>query len=412
MSETIDVMKEFEISTRINEGLTSFNITFNTPLAPSKYVTGSTFEFVLNDSTLTDEYVAITGVVESVERKNKDNNRIYGLTGRDKGRLLVKNPFTLDSNTETPTTYTVPELLDLILTGTGITIGRGQTTLQKNITLTTDGEQPNRYCGSWSTKQEAINQLFAQYIRFSGAKKFRWWIDYSGYFRWFEVNTDRGSKTYFFDDDERIIDFTVKEDATSIINDLTGFYGDEEDQQSVHIQNTASIAKYGLCVGEPITETNMTLEEITAKVQREIDQKSIPIYTATLELSDFYSIDVGAQIMFPNDPYYSTTIFTVSDWKMSKSPEGSRKTTLNLTSDESVISIANEFEVIQATAKKEVQENKAVVGVVTEIPADGSSSDRCSVWIPAGSSLGYGGGGGSGSVVSARNVGGGFILSS
>ena len=115
MSETTDVMKEFDISTRINEGLTSFNITFNTPLAPSKYVTGSTFEFVLNDSTLRDEYVAITGVVESVERKNKDNNRIYGITGRDKGRLLVKNPFTLDSNTETPTTYTVLELLDLIL---------------------------------------------------------------------------------------------------------------------------------------------------------------------------------------------------------------------------------------------------------------------------------------------------------
>jgi len=397
MSDTIDVIKEFDISTRINEGLTSFNITFNTPLDPNEYVTGSAFEFVITNNTLDNEFVAITGIVESVERKSKDGNRIYGITGRDKGRLLIKQPFSLDSDTTTPTTYTVEELLLLILSNTGITIGRGQTPLSKIITLTTNGEEVNRYCGSWSTKQEAINQLFAQYIRFSGAQQFRWHIDYGGNFRWFELNTDRGSKTYIFEDDDRLIDFTVKEDATNIINDVTGFYGEEEDQTSIHLTNTASITKYSLCIAAPITETNMTATEITEKLQKELDQKCVPIYTATLELDDFYSIEPGSQIEFPNDPYYSTITFTVVDWKATKSPDGSRRTTLNLTSDESVISIANEFDVIQATVKKEVADNRAMTGIITDIP-DGSS-DRCNVWFS------NAGGSGSGAVASVQSYG-------
>lgn len=401
-----NVIDSFEISNRINEGITNFSIQFNTPLSPDKFRTGEVFEFNVNDNTLDEEQVLVTGVVEGVERKSTDGNKIYSITGRDKARLLAKQPFTLNCNTENPTEYTVMDLLGMILQDTGITFGRGQSSLNKVILLTNDGEASNRFCGEWTSKQEAINALFAQYIRFSGAKTFRWWVDYGGHFRWFEINTPRAGKVYFFENDERIVDFTVKEDSTNVINDLTGFYGDEENQQSVHITNEASISKHGRCIGMPITETTMTREEMTLKVQREIDQKSQPIYTATLVLKDFYTMDNGTQVMLPNDPFYPDIVFTISDYKISKESKGPRRTYINLTTDDSVISLPNEFEVIQAIAQKEVEDNKAMVGVVTSVPDEGSSSDRCQVWLQTG-----GGSGGSGVVASVRNVGGNFITS-
>jgi hypothetical protein len=397
MSDSTDVIKEFEVSKRINEASTSFNVTFNTPLNPAEYKTGSTFEFVITDNTLTTGFTTITGIIESVERDNKDNNRIYKITGRDKGRLLVKQPYGLDCNTETPTTYTVMQLLTLILADTGITVGRGQEPLSETITLTTDGTSKDRFCGSWTSKQDAINQLFNQYQRLSEASDFRWWVDSGGYFRWFELNTTRGGQQYIFNDDNRVLNFTVKEDATAIINSHTGYYGQEEDQTSVTITNTSSISTYGLCPAQTITETEMTQTEITTKLQRNCDQQSIPIYSATLELDGYYDIEPGQQIIFPDDPYYSTKTFTVTDRSYKGSPNSTR-TTLNLTTDESAISITNEFEVIQATAKKEVQDNKAEVAIVSSVPTDGSER-----FTALSTSSG-------GKEVSVRNPGGGFTL--
>lgn len=398
ISDDNAVIKEFEISTRINEGLTSFNITFATPLEPTEYVTGSTFEFVIDDISIDGEFLALNGIVEGVDRKIKDNNRIYSISGRDKGRLLLKQPFSLDCDNTNPTLKTVDEIIDLILTDTGITVGRGQTSLNKIITLTNDGTQSQRYCGEWSNKQEALNQLFAQYVRFSGASKFRWYIDYAGYFRWFEINTNRAAKIYYFEDNENIIDAQIKEDGTNIQNYFVGFYGQEEDGTSVVVSDATSITKYGKCIAPTTTKTDMTEAEITADLTKQLNQRKDPIYSGSIELDDFYHIEPGTQIIFPNDAYYSSVTFTVTDVKWNGTPSKPR-TTLNVTSDESSISIANEFEVIQATAQNEVENAKPVVGVVTEI---GTTGDRCNVFVTGG------GGGGTGSVVSVRNVGGNF----
>lgn len=397
MSDTTDVIKSFDISNRINEGVTSFNITFATPLNPNEYVSGSTFEFVLSDITLDDEYLALIGIVETVERQSKDHNRIYAISGRDKGRLLTKQPFSLDCDTENPRTYTVETLLNKILDGTGITIGRGQTELDKKILLSTNGEEVKRFCGSWNSKQEAINQLFSQYMRFSGANKFRWFIDYSGSFRWFETSFhERLSNMYLFEDDERITNFTVKEDATGVQNYFVGFYGAEEDNTSVIVQDSTSISKFGKCYAEPITETDMSQDEITDKLNKELAQKKNAIYTASVEITGFYNIEPGTQIQFPNDPYYDEIKFTVTDWKVEGTPS-QPKTRINLTSDESAISIANEFDVISATANKAAKDNRATTGVVQKTGED-SGSDRCMVLI-------NGGGSGQGSIVSVRNPG-------
>ncbi len=404
MSDIYRALSQIKISKRINEASTSFTVTLKTPLDPDEYDTGSTLEYVITDNTLKEGHIAIQGIVETLDTDYTDNNKIWGLGGRDMGRLLVKQGYKLDSvdtETETASTYTVMELLEIILTNTGITIGRGQKQLNKVITLTTDGKAINRYCGSWTTKQDAINQLFAQYIRFSGAKQFKWYIDFAGQFRWFELNSNRGRTTYFFEDDTRIINFKPKKDATGILNDFIGYYGPEEDQTSVHLTSSTSITTYGLCPAEPITETNYTQAEMTERLQRELDQKSVPIYTASLELVGIHHIEPGTQIEFPNNAKYSDITWTVVDWSLNINENAQHTTSLGLSTDQSAISITNEFEAVQSIAKKEVNDAKAMTGIVTSVPTDGSS-DRCNVWFS------NAGGSGSGAVASVRNVSGDF----
>lgn len=405
MSDIYEALSQLKISKRINEAATNFTVTLKTPLDPDEYDTGSTLEYVITDNTLKEGHIALQGIVETLDTDYTDNNKIWGVGGRDMGRLLVKQGFKLDSvdiETETPTTYTVMELLESILTNTGITIGRGQKALNKIITLTNDGEATNRYCGSWNTKQDAINQLFAQYIRFSGAKQFKWYIDFAGQFRWFELS-DRAGKTYFFEDDDKILNFKPKKDATGILNDFTGYYGPEEDQTSIHLTNSTSITTYGLCPAEPITEHNYTQAEMTERLQRELDQKSVPIYTASLELEGIHHIEPGTQIEFPNNAKYDDVTWTVVDWGLNVNDNAKHTTSLGLSTDNSAISITNEFEAVQSIAKKEVNDAKAMAGIVTSVPTDGSS-DRCNIWI------GNAGGSGSGVVASVRNVSGDFKL--
>lgn len=129
MSKDNEVIKEYTISKRLGEASTSFTVTFVTPLAPDAYDTGEDFEFVITDPTLRDGYTKFRGKILSVERNDKDHNRIYGLSGSDVGRLLTRQPFTLDCSISDGEEYTVEEVIELILEETGITLGRGQMVL-------------------------------------------------------------------------------------------------------------------------------------------------------------------------------------------------------------------------------------------------------------------------------------------
>ena len=128
MSNTTDAVTTFTISKRIGEPSTNFSVSFSTPLDPDEYTTGEVLEWDITNPASKESYTRFSGIIESVDRDDTDNNKIYGISGRDKGRLLLRQPFT-HTCTLTGTDYTVEEIIDLILANTGITRGEGQTVL-------------------------------------------------------------------------------------------------------------------------------------------------------------------------------------------------------------------------------------------------------------------------------------------
>jgi len=232
---------------------------------------------------------------------------------------------------------------------------------------TSDGV--NTWCGRWENKVDAIKSLFNWYKRKSN-KTIRWYIDINGKFRWFEVGPRLGREV-IFGDDLRVISFNVQEDATNIVNDMTGTYGDSETGGTVHLTNNASIAKYGLCIDDTISDGNMDAAEMTAYLQWQLDNKSVPIYSATLTMIGYQDMEPGLQVQFPDDPYYDDKIFTVVDWTFtathSEGESPREQTTVNLTTDESVISLPNEFDVIRATAQSEADKVRSKVGTVSAV---------------------------------------------
>lgn len=369
MSSTNEVTQDISMSSRMTDSSTEFTVHFNTPLAPSTYRTGQAIELQIVDPTLQDGFAVVKGVVEKVMRDDTNNNRIYEIYGRNIGRLLMKQPFKYDctdaANSKSRTVY---QLLQLILQDTGITIGRGVSAL-KSVTLNTKTGDANRFCGSWSTKRDAINALFSQYIKLAGMNKIRWFVDLSGYFQWFQTSTDRFDYNYIFSDDDRKTSFLVTEDATNIMNDLIGYAGENNtitvhltNEESIHGEGTLENPGYGPCIGEPISEPDMTQAQLTAKVQAEINQKSVPVYTATLVLKGFYVYEPGTQIQFPNDPYYSGMNFTITDRTYSGNPQEGYTSTFNLSTDESVVSVPNEFDSINAAAVTAAHQVKSQTG--------------------------------------------------
>jgi len=394
MNDIYRALARITISKRINEGSSSFNVQLKNPLDPDEYDTGETFEYTIIDNTLPEGHAVINGLIEDVDIDQKDNNKIWGLAGRDKGLELTTSKYTVDSTEENHIEHTVEEWLDLILDGTTITIGRGQVALSKVIKLTTDGQATNKFTGNWSTKEEAINHLFAQYIRFAEAKQFKWHVDFGGFFRWFELQSERGVVLQFFENDDRVLDFKAKKTAKGILNDFTGYYGPEEDQTSIHLQNTASRTKYGLRPADPITRTDFTADEMTYYLQSELDRKSKEIYTGTLELAGMVLIEPGTRLQFPDHGKYSGVVWTVVDQTFTIEP-GRITTSLGVSTDDSAISLTNDYDAVYAIAKKEVDDNKSTTGLVVSVPTTG---DRCDVWMA--------GPEGSGVVVSVRNPGG------
>lgn len=376
ISKALETIKDGKISYRLNEGATSFSITMADPLSPDEYVEGEEFEFNLYDSTYNGSLIMIKGIVETVDRDGLYDNQIYAISGRDMGLTLVTQPFSLPCTETLSAQYTVEELLEMILLDTGITLGRGATPLSKRVVLNTSENSKKRFCGSWNTKEEAINQLFSQYSKVGGSKRFRWYINYAGYFRWFETDTERGGKEYIFKDDARLKSLKFKGDATSIVNRISGTYGDEEDGNSITMSNTASIARYKLRVGSDINEQKYTRSQLQEEIQKELDMKAWPIYSCTMTMTGLPSYEVGTQVIFPEDNYHKDKVFTIVDYDIDIAG-GKADTTYNLTTDESAISIPNEFDTIEATAEQKVNDAKVTVGVVTSIPS--KSDDRCMV---------------------------------
>ena len=129
MSSTTEAVTTFTLTKRIGEPATNFSVTFTTPLSPTEYATGEELKLVIRNPASKEDYTRFTGIIETVDRDDSDNNKIYGISGRDKGRLLLRQPFTHTCTLTTGIDYTVEEIIDLILANTGITRGEGQTVL-------------------------------------------------------------------------------------------------------------------------------------------------------------------------------------------------------------------------------------------------------------------------------------------
>lgn len=120
-----NVIKEISIEKRLNNSSATFNITFSTALTPDEFAVGMEFEFILSDGTQSDEFIVFRGIIESVKRDDKDQNRIYSVTGKDAGRLLTRQPFNFDCESTATRKYSYNEVLGLIVENTDLEIGRG-----------------------------------------------------------------------------------------------------------------------------------------------------------------------------------------------------------------------------------------------------------------------------------------------
>lgn len=223
------------------------------------------------------------------------------------------------------------------------------------------------YCGKWSTKKDAINSLFNHYRRTKG-KVLRWYVNWEGYLEWFEVG-DREGIENIYEDDPRVISFKATEDATNIKNYLKGSYGDSETGGTVTKQSSTSINIYGKCVDDSYSDVCMDEDEMDDFLTKELTIKAVPIYNATVILSSFYLIEPGKQIKFPDDDFYGSLTWTVVDWEFTDGG-GNPLTTINLTTDETVISPPNEFEIIQNTAAAEVAKSLPEAARVVSVVGD------------------------------------------
>lgn len=368
MSERTQGIKDFKISTRIQDGLTSFSVNFLTPQKPSSLKTGEQFSITLFDTASPGQTTVLGGRIQKISRDTAAGGEIYAISGRDEGWFLVRNGYALDCSLSSNNTFTAQDALDNILQDTNITTYGGGEDLS-NTTLHNNSFLSAGFCGMFTNKKEAINKLFKIYADQNGKNKIRWYIDSNSRLRWFETGKQRGSTTAFKLEDALVTSFKIEENAENIVNDLTG-YGCDEETIISHQQDNASIARFGLHKGDDIKDSKAkTVAEVAAKVSKELKQKAWPIYTANLTLKKYYDLNVGQQVRFIDDPDWSNIKFTCTQKDITGNP-ADITTTLTFSTDETAIAPPTDSEIVKAVADKAVNDNKAQLGKVVDIDDD------------------------------------------
>lgn len=360
-------IKRGKVTTRINEGVTNFELDFLTPLKPDALECGQYVSFEIIDPSQPGQTAVIGGRIQKITRNNKDNNKIYSISGRNEGFFLIKNSFGLSCSLTSQTTFHPYDMLLQILEGTNITIGGGTPAFDDNLEFHTNGNLTGGYCGIWKNKKEAIDSLFKLYAQIKGYNKIRWYIDNENKLRWFETGKNRGNVIEFETkgQEELIEDFTITEDAENIVNQLTGYACNDSISTTQSIQ--ASIEKYGLQVGDNLTDSDIkTQSELNAKVAEELAQKAWPIYTANLKLKKFYDMEIGQQIIFVDDPNYPEILLTCTQKVMEFTP-ADITTTFDFSTDESAVAPATKADVTKAIVNDAIQSNSANIGTVVDV---------------------------------------------
>lgn len=126
------VIKNISISKRLNNSAANLTVTFRTSLAPDEFEEGLDFEFIVTDNLSIDELVVFTGIIEKVHR-DENNNRIYAISGRDTGRLLISQPFYFDCEEAAAQKYSYNDVLNLIIQNTGLKLGKGLIAIEGEV---------------------------------------------------------------------------------------------------------------------------------------------------------------------------------------------------------------------------------------------------------------------------------------
>lgn len=366
MSDDYRGITGIDIQKRLTESSTNFTMQYRTDKGNADFISGNPISFSLSGVNTASGIDVITGYLQKVRRTDRKANRNFTLSGRDKGFFLVKQPFNWNPTLGTGTYYDMKTLLINILNQTGITLGR-QLTAGSNPSFTTQGDAPDSWYGEFKTKKAALDSLFEKYRTTQGLNKVRWYVDMGGNLNWFEIGKNNlGNIQFITDETPYVTEMEFEDNAENIINDLTG-YGCNDETVFAHRRIDESVERFGLQIGDPITDSTVldsaTMERL---VLENLNQKAWPLYTAKITFSKFYDIEPGIQVKFPEDDMYPDLIFTVVD-KVVKGKPADYTTTFNAVTNDTSMSMIDQFDAIQTMITQAIQATKSRRAVVVEV---------------------------------------------
>lgn len=382
-------LTKFSIQERINDMSNTLGFEYSSSVGiPEHFIYKNDMGFVLYDTKQPDGFVTVQGKALEIEPDYSEGDTYFKVTGRTDGDILNNQPFNLNCVDGGDSSHTTEELLKLILQDTSIKVARNQKGFDSSISYNNDSQNANRFCGTFNTKKEALDELFKKYGKLSGANKIRWFIDIAGNLRWFELRGNRERPIIISLNDENILSFTPSRDCSNIKNDIT-VRGGKDSEIVAHVEDKASIDGYynnkGIWVEgwgrriEEISDSDLTTqEEVNKRANEELMQKKGPIYTVIIDYDGYYSGMVGDTYRFKDNDFVKGLIFTLVEKNVNGNP-ADWKTSLQFTTDESSNSIPNMFETINAISKTNSNAIKSEEAIVTSTPEQSSGDSRITV---------------------------------
>lgn len=375
-------LSEVEIRTQIHNPCVEFGLNYEAEATDPNFLTGNEIQFMLVNNYSTSGYSMVKGVIQDKDKDAKPEGKRYDLSGRNYGLYLVNQPFRRDCGLgETPSYISANSLLLEILKDTGITKYRFQQSFKignSNVFFSNKyGDNP-WFCGEFQNKYDALVWLFKQYGRAMNNSKWRFFIDFDNQIHWFEVNNPRMNKKVFNTYQDDIVSMRLRSNSENIVNYLEGF-GGEDYEYECFFAHQPSITQHGILYGQPIKDSSIkSQKELEDIVEKEVLLKAHPVHSLSIEIQNYCSIYPGQQIIVPDDDEYGDKIFTATDITIKGSPE-EYETIIQATTDETVIAPADQFQVIQAIVRNEMEKSGPEVGTVVSV--DG---DRAKVRLPTG----------------------------
>lgn len=365
-------LENFQVEKRGNDAASTFDVSYLTA-EDLLIMTGQKITFKERYGNKDGFY---SGVIQDIKDSYQDEERTWTITGRDTGSKLISQPFTLPCAESNPTQYTSYQLLNMILDGTNVELGP-----YVDITVTGIVNQNNvfrGFGGNWDTRAAALNDLLALCSRVL-SKNVNWFIDKKGLLRIFYTDIpDTSIGISILKDNPRMLNLEVDENSENLVNDLTGTAG-ENNELSTHLQDSESIngwtdpdtglswPGYGTQTGEPIQDSTIKNQsDLNAKVQNELNLHSKPIFTVTIVLSRFPSVEMGQPLYLPDHYKLRGITFVITAITLNGN-SADRTTTIVATTDRAIIGPLSDYEAVNSIAKYAVKGYAPFKGVITEV---------------------------------------------